>query len=34
VTGDDPATVEADARKWVSDWRERAKKRLSELNAD
>ncbi|GAA2709976.1 hypothetical protein ACFY2R_03300 [Micromonospora olivasterospora] len=34
VKGDDPATTEADARKWVSGWVERAKKRLKELDAD
>ncbi|WP_018788543.1 hypothetical protein [Micromonospora sp. CNB394] len=34
VTGDDPARTEADARKWVSDWLERAKTRVSNLDAD
>ncbi|PZG02856.1 hypothetical protein [Micromonospora deserti] len=34
VTGDDPATAEADARKWVSNWLERAKTRVSDLDAD
>jgi hypothetical protein len=34
VTGDAAATTEADARKWVSGWVERAKARLSELGAD
>jgi hypothetical protein len=33
VKGDDPATTEADARKWASGLVERAKKRLKELDA-
>ena len=34
VTGDAPDTVEADARKWVSGWVERARTRLSQLSTD
>ncbi|MFI6163960.1 hypothetical protein ACIA59_28915 [Micromonospora haikouensis] len=34
VTGEDPATTETDARKWVSNWLERAKTRVSNLDVD
>lgn len=33
IKGDDPAVVETEARKWVSDWQDRAKKHLSEEDA-